>query len=136
MNDFDNNKLFAAERFHVKNKRKFIGMNSDTTVRIGAEFFHHGTPLADDDAITGGENIFGSGHRLNTALKEIIKGKSGRRGKTGKNMKFIAGETGGTKTVFTGSKFRISSGGGIDQFERVIREAFVPIANDFCDTAA
>ena len=51
-------------------------------------------------------------------------------------MKFIAGETGGAKTVFTGSKFRISSGGGIDQFERVIREAFVPIANDFCDTAA
>lgn len=52
MNDSGNNKLFAAERFHVKNKRKFIGVNSDTTVRIGAEFFHHIIPGADDDAIT------------------------------------------------------------------------------------
>lgn len=52
MNDFDNNKLFAAERFHAKNKRKFIGMNSDITVRIRAEFFHHIIPGADDNVIT------------------------------------------------------------------------------------
>lgn len=54
MNDSDNSKLFAAERFHVKDKREFIGVNSDITVRIGAVFFHHGIPGADRDVITGG----------------------------------------------------------------------------------
>lgn len=72
MNDFDNNKLFAAERFHVKNKRKFIGMNSDTTVKIGAEFFHHGIPLADDDAITDVVGGVGGWHS-NASFQEIVK---------------------------------------------------------------
>lgn len=106
MNEFGNNKLFAAERFHVKNKRKFIGMNSDTTVRIGAEFFHHIILGADDDVITDVVGRVGGWHS-NASFQEIIKGnrENGSRGAIG--VEFIGGEK-------IGVPRESGSGGGID----------------------
>lgn len=106
MNDSDNNKLFAAERFHAKNKRKFIGMNSDITVRIEAVFFHHGIPGADDDVITDVVGGVGGWHS-NASFQEIVKGnrENGNRGAIG--MEFIGGEK-------IGVPRESGSGGGID----------------------
>lgn len=91
MNDFDNNKLFAAERFHAKNKRKFIGMNSDITVRIGAEFFHHIIPGADDDAITDVVGGVGGWHS-NASFQEIVKGNRGNGNRGAIGVEFSVGE--------------------------------------------
>lgn len=113
MNDSDNNKLFAAERFHVKNKRKFIGVNSDTTIRIGAEFFHHGIPGADDDAIT---DVVGGvrGWYSNASFQEIVKGNRGNGNRGDIGVKFIRGEKSGVPKKF-------GSGGGIDSGGEIVR---------------
>lgn len=112
MNDFDNNKLFATVRFHVKNKRKFIGMNSDITVRIGAEFFHHIIPGADDDAITDVVGGVGGWHS-NASFQEIVKGNRGNGNRGDIGVKFIGGKKSEVPREF-------GSGGGIDSGGEIV----------------
>ena len=112
MNYSGNNKLFAAVMLHAKNKRKFIGMNSDTTVRIGAVFFHHIIPGADDDAITDVVGGVGGWHS-NASFQEIVKGnrENGNRGAVG--VEFIGGEKFGVPR-------ESGSGGGIDSSGEIV----------------
>ena len=112
MNYSGNNKLFAAERFHAKNKRKFIGMNSDTTVRIGAVFFHHVIPVTNDDAIA---NVVGGvgGWYSNASFQEIVKGNRGNGNRGVIGVEFIGGEKIGVPREF-------GSGGGIDSGGEIV----------------